>query len=198
MLAMSFKRESMNESTNAPFPGDMENYNLTNVEKIERRSTTEAAYYRFNVVLKEQQGLATVRATFTIRYDHRNNAFVVSFYRYTFRVTGEESGYEDAFIPIDIRPFNDGSIAELPEFNERIQDIIADGIANNQIPDSTYTLRFVYSGIQTAESPLKEFSVKVVNTENGYFRIKFQYTSPNTSAPVLTSRIQPNPRWIRV
>lgn len=184
------------ESPNAPFPGENDNYNLTRVEKIERRSTNAAAYYRFTVILDEDQGLATVRATFTIRYDHRNGAFIVSDWRYTFRVTGEDNIYEDAFVPLDVRGFNDGSIHDLPDLNERIQDIIADGIANNEIPDSTYSLRFVYYGVQSQS--LKEIWVKVVNTQNEYYRIHFQYVTPPASQPDLTSRIQPNSRWIRV
>ena len=87
------------------------NYNLTAVEKIERQSTnTATAYYRFTVTLVEQQNYARVRAIFTIKFNHKNGDFSVSSYKYTFLRIYEFNEGWFRYVPIDVRPYNDGII----------------------------------------------------------------------------------------
>lgn len=185
------------ESTKAKLPG--QNYNVTDIEKTERRSTTAAAYYRFTVILAEQQNQARVRATFTIRYDHRNGAFIVSSWRYTIlRSSGINGGY-NAYIPIDVRPFNDGIIDELDAFNARVQEVIAEGIQEDKLPGSTYSVRFVYGGVQQSETERKQFSVKMVNPQGEYYRLKFDYYTPPAITPgEAYAYVQDNASWIRI
>jgi len=183
------------ETTGAKFPGL--NYNLTKQERVERRSTTAAAYYRFTVLLAEQENQAIVRATFTIRYDHRNNAFLVSSWRYTVLRTGNKSGGYNAFIPIDVRPFNAEILEEMPQFNERVEEVVASLIQGEILPDTSYDWSFVYFGLQKTGTELKTFSVKLVDDNGVYYRIEFDYsTDPETVADYQRALI--NPQWRRV
>ncbi len=203
-----------------PLPG--ENYNLTTVEKIERRSTKTAAYYRFTVLLTEQQEQARARATFTIKYDHRNGAFVVSSYKYTvienvyegytenyegltenyeylpenyeYGFPEEEKGYY-AYIVIDVRPFNADILDEVPAFKARVQEIVAKGIKRGVLPKSTYKIGFTYSGLYDPYTQRKFFYVKVENAKGKVFRIEFDYYSPPATDNGNYSRIQKNFSW---
>ena len=191
------------ESTKAKLPGL--DYNLTAVEKIERRSTNAAAYYRFTLLLTEQQNQARVRATVTIRFDHRNGAFIVSFYRYTILRTSGANGGWNQYIPIDVRPFNAGTIDEIDAFEAQIQRVVANAIENNQVPDfentlpdSTYTTQFVYYGYQKTETDLKYFWAKIVNTEGQYYRLRFSYVTPPATENGFSYAVKGATKWVRV
>jgi len=183
------------ERADYPLPG--ENYNLTAVEKIERRSTSTAAYYRFTVLLTEQEEQATARAIFTIRYDHRNGACVVTSYKYTILEISENDVAKGsrAYIVIDVRPFNDGIIDELAAFKARIKEIVADAIKKAVLPKSAYKLGFVYSGLMATWTERKIFYVKVVNTKGVFFRIEFDYYSPPATDNGDYYRVQKNVTW---
>ncbi len=191
------------ESTKAKLPGL--DYNLTAIEKIERRSTTAAAYYRFTLLLTETQGHATVRATVTIRFDHRNGAFIVSFYRYTILRSGNANGGWNSYIPIDVRPFNAGTIDEIDAFEATIQRAVAAAIENNKIPDwentlpdSTYTTKFVYYGYQKSKTDFKYFWAKIVNTEGEVFRLRFSYVTPPATENGYSYAVRGATKWVRI
>ncbi len=172
-------QKGMFESTKAPFPGLY--YNLTTTEKIERMTTDTADYYRFVLLLTEQENQATVRANFTIQYNYINGTFLITVWRYNILSKSESHGGLKVSTAIDARPYTDGSIEEFSTFNARIQEVVQDGINRAVLPQSTYTLSFVYASrtdFQISYAERKVFCVKVVNTEGQIFRLEFEYYSP--------------------
>ena len=172
------------------------NYDLTKIEKIERKSTTAAADYRFTVFLTEQSDYNTVRATFTIKYDHRNNAFVVSSYRYT--VVDFDGQGQGASVRIDVRPFNYGKFDEVPALRKHIQNIVKEAINKKNLPKSTYTLEYVYGAYQIYESGTKWWWVKLVNGKGQYFRLVFTFDPKSNEGDSSYRRVQVNYPWKRV
>jgi len=173
-------------------------YNLTKVEKIERKSTIAAAYYRFTVILTERYNHDIVRATFTIKYDHRNNAFTVSSYKYDVIREVQDGLGDDTTIRIDVRPFNYGNFDELPALRKHIQQIVKEAINKKNLPKSTYTLEYVYGAYQIYESGTKWWWVKLMNGKGQYFRVVFTFDPKSNEGDSSYRRVQVNYPWKRV
>ena len=159
------------ESTKVKLPA-LNFYEDYQVEKTERRSTKAAAYYRFTLLLEAEGKQASVRTTFTIRYDHRNSAYLVSSWRYSIVSQKKTDGF-NRFIPIDVRPYNDGTSEDLPRLEGKIQEVVAGLIGWDWLPKSTYTTSFIYFAMQSTGTDINWFQVKLVNAEGQYFRIGF-------------------------
>jgi len=182
------------EVTGSKLPGLY--YNVTESEKIERRSTNAAAFYRFTLLLTEQENQATVRAVFTIRYDHRNGAYLVSDWRYTILRSGRKNGGWNRFTTLDARPYNDGSSAELPALQQHIQDLVQWAIDRNDLPDSTYTYSFMYYVLRTSESDTRWWNVKLRSSDGEFRRLAFSFKPEGDDAISNYQNVLINTNWI--
>jgi len=164
-------------STKAPLPGSF--YKLTKTEKVEQKVTPSITYYRFTVILYEQDKLAIVRATYVVSFKPSNGAFLVTSFKYNI-IGGNPNGEQSVGGPslIDVRPLNNGTDDLSPLLADAIKSVVADAKKNGELPKSKYTLRYVYNAylVNSGYPPQYVFLVKLVNSKGQTYRVEITAT----------------------
>ena len=161
-------------NTKNPLPGSY--YELTKTEKVERKVTSSVTYYRYTVILTEYDNLAVLRATYTINFKPSTGGFLISSFNYKI-IGGNPNGERSVGGPslVDVRPLNSGNDEYLSPFlSESVDYVIADAIENGKLPDSTYTLKYVYNAylVDSGYPPRYVFLVKLVNSKGQTYRVE--------------------------
>ncbi len=160
-----------------PLPGSY--YEITKTEKVEQKVTSSITYYRFTVILYEQDKLAIVRATYVISYKPSNGAFVITSSNYNI-IGGNPNNEPSVGGPslIDVRPLNKGDDDLSPLLNDAIKYVVAAAKKNGELPKSKYTLSHVYNAYLESSGypPQYVFLVKLVNSKGQTYRVEITAT----------------------
>ncbi len=161
-------------STKSPLPGSY--YELTKTEKVERKITSSVTYYKYTVILTEYDNQAVVRATYTINFKPSTGGFLISSFNYKI-IGGNPNGEQSVGGPslVDVRALNNGTDEYLSPFlSESIDYVVADAIENGKLPESTYTLKYVYNAYleDSGYPPRYVFLVRLVNEEGETYRVE--------------------------
>ena len=174
-------------STKAPFLGNF--YEITQTVRVERAITASVTYYRYTVILADQDDLTEARATYVINYRPSNSNFIVASYSYTI-IGGNPNNEPSVGGPslVDIRTFNDGGSTLNPLsllLDESFEWVVDDAIAKNRLPNSNYRIQFVYNAYSTGSGypPQYVFLVKAVNDNGRYYRIQITATEDVQGEP---------------
>lgn len=167
------------QSVRAPLPGDW--YDVTRVLSVEERVTPGVNFYRYNVILTENDGYASANATYVVSWRPRNAAFLVNSYQYT--VTKGNPVEEAIGGPslIDVRPLNAGRGDLFPILVESIKFVVHDAADAGLLPGGVYTLRYVYNAYlkDSGYPPTYVFLVRLVNSRTGE-NYRIEITTPVT------------------
>jgi len=182
------------ESTKAPLPGKHYVWSSDYPGKVERQNASDVTYYRFSLPLIEElqsdgsEGDSLVNSTFTVSYRTSNHNFLVTSYRYTLDSDGNapDPDEEEAVVDfdgtsrdyLDLRPFNNGSSDLSDLLNEATDRIVDQAIENGDLPDSDYTIRYVYEAyIFQTDAPIYKTlkcAVKLVNSDGDYYLVHIE------------------------
>jgi len=160
-------------NTTLPLPGSY--YEVTETESVEQKDTSTATYYRFTVILTETDNLAVVRANYVIGFRPSTGGFLVTYYNYDI-IGGDPDAEQSVGGPsfVDVRPLNNGTSDLSPLLNSSIEYIVADATEKGQIPESNYTLRYVYNAhlANSGYPPTYVFLVRLMNDEGMSYRVE--------------------------
>jgi len=164
-------------STKAPFLGNF--YTIRTTEKVERAITSGVTYYRYTVVLADQDNLTVARATYVVNYRPATGSFIVASYSY--RIIGGNPDNEPSVggpSLVDIRPLNAGNSDLQTLLDESFEYVVDDAIAKKRLPDADYRIQFVYNAysVSSGYPPQYVFLVKAVNDDGRYYRIEITAT----------------------
>jgi len=190
------QQKGMFESTKAHFPGKEYDVHTDYPQRTERRNASDVTYYRYTLTLEEPirmdgRGQSLVNTTFTVSYRESNGNFLITSYRFNLDSDGnipldneEEEGVIDFDGTLkkylDIRPFNNGSSNFTDLLNEAKESIVAQAIQNGDLPNSDYTIRFVYEAyayyidIEDVYERTLNCKVKLVNSEGDYYLVHIE------------------------
>jgi len=160
-------------NTTSPLPGSY--YELTQTESVERKYTSTATYYRFTVILNETDNLAVVRANYVVGFRPSTGGFLVTYYNYDI-IGGDPDAEQSVGGPslVDVRPLNNGTSDLSPLLNSSIEYVVDDAIEKGLLPESNYTLRYVYDAYLTSSGypPTYVFLVRLMNDEEMSYRVE--------------------------
>lgn len=162
-------------STKAPFRGNF--YEITRTEKVERAITASVTYYRYTVVLADQDNLTVARATYVVNYRPSTSNFIVS--SYVYRLIGGNPNNEPSVggpSLVDIRGLNAGNVELSPFLDMSIRSAVEDSIYFGTLPRADYSLKYVYNAYLASSGYPAEyfFLVKLVNDKGDYYRLKIR------------------------
>jgi len=165
-------------ASKTPLPGSY--YELTRTEKVERKITPSATYYRYTVILTEYDNLAIVRANYVISFNPKTGAFAVVSHKYKI-IGGNPKGEPSVGGPslIDVRPLNAGNDDLSPFLSSSVKYVTADAIKNKKLPKTAYSLADVYNAYleDSGFPPRYVFLVKLVSKTGMTYRVQITATA---------------------
>ena len=171
-------------STKSPLPGNF--YELTKTVSVEQKVTSSITYYRYNVILYEQDKLAIVKATYTVSFKPSTGGFLVTNFKYTV-IGGNPNNQQSVGGPslIDVRPLNKGNDDLSPLLAQSIKYVVADAKKNDELPRSKYELRYVYNAylVNSGYPAQYVFLVKLTNSKGQTYRVQITATEDVQGQP---------------
>jgi len=159
-------QEALFENPEAPLP--FSQYALDTIDKLERKVTDSFTYYRFHSTIYQSGGDNGAKATYTVSLRHSDNNFVVICPHYTTTKVWY-SEYPGGTM-IDLRGLNDGTSEFSAILEESLKVTVAKAIENGQLPESKYSLIYVYYAYYVIEDgKVFTFYTKIRNSEGRNF-----------------------------
>ena len=159
------------ESTKAPLPGSW--YNITEVEKQEKRVTSTITYYRFTLLLTEQENRAVVRATVVISYYPATGNFIFSSYKYNILKQSAPNGGFFMYEAVDLRAINDGSSELADVIDENFDYIMNEAFQKTDYTFVKATKAYRFGSVENHD--LYRILIKVKGSDGKYHRVEFSY-----------------------
>jgi hypothetical protein len=151
-------------------------YELTKTEKVERKITPEATYYRYTVRLAEYDNLAVIRATYVVTYVPETGVVSVGSDSYKI-IRGDRNGEQSVGGPslVDVQPLNDKTDEELlPLVEYSVDYTIKDAIAKKLLKKSQYQVGEVYNAylVDSGFPSTYVFLLTLVDNHGNTYRVE--------------------------